>query len=803
MSSELTPEAEMLSEPWLKEAMTLTGEARSLKLQEAAEVLRLKMEYLASKLRDLVLSQPPADLLGYLWSNLLLASFAESEPDYVSNTETDNQKNSLLIALEYVHAVLSCFEEPPEGFGKFREEAAIDLLAIAEQIRSDAMSYSFASSPPRHGAEFGDETGRIEYTAKTTWVILRGNRYQVLEDEFLRFVLEPHDDALRHAYGIGRDEVAAGVQSISDAMREGSMRAREEIYNQMKSTHRIADECGISLEEAIERLRSDQPQAITIVEGAYKDLFKGGLCNLSRHTKLPNALLDDLSFKLGEDKKFFAPGPFCGTPLRTLPSRVKPLIRLEDGYYATDPNFVRDSAYRVIQRGLLTRLPHYKEEWNRRQKSLTESALPKILRHQLEGSSVLTDIYYRDPATGNWVENDTLILLDDTLLQVEAKAGLGFMHSPATDFHKHVRAIQDLVVKAYKQTKRFLEYLASEPEVPLYELQKGKYIEVRRIRLSDYRLVVPIGLTVESFSPFSTMCKELPEIIPILGKYPFVSMAIDDLFVLNRFLPTTGHLLHYLEVRQQVAGIRGADLFDELDHLGAYISKNRFDMTLRKQLAKGTEVVWEGFSAEIDRYFKGDGWRQEIPPTQAYPLELQRLLRALDQTRAPGWLRVESMIRDLDGEVRNKLADILRNLATSLKDYPRRWFFLKGECPLLIWLSREGEPPDFNAVVHQAEVFALTAKLNEVQALCVLVALNGDFTKAQGVTVQTPPPSRDDYQELIGEADILLPRMRDFASPNSSVAPVKVRKDPGRNEPCWCGSDKKFKKCHGSNLDRR
>lgn len=31
------------------------------------------------------------------------------------------------------------------------------------------------------------------------------------------------------------------------------------------------------------------------------------------------------------------------------------------------------------------------------------------------------------------------------------------------------------------------------------------------------------------------------------------------------------------EVRQSVAGLRRAHLFDEYDHLGAYITKNRFD----------------------------------------------------------------------------------------------------------------------------------------------------------------------------------------------------------------------------------
>jgi preprotein translocase subunit SecA len=32
------------------------------------------------------------------------------------------------------------------------------------------------------------------------------------------------------------------------------------------------------------------------------------------------------------------------------------------------------------------------------------------------------------------------------------------------------------------------------------------------------------------------------------------------------------------------------------------------------------------------------------------------------------------------------------------------------------------------------------------------------------------------------------------ARPNE---PVRVEKSPGRNEPCWCGSGKKFKMCHG------
>jgi hypothetical protein len=136
----------------------------------------------------------------------------------------------------------------------------------------------------------------------------------------------------------------------------------------------------------------------------------------------------------------------------------------------------RDSAYRAIGRGLAGRLPGYREEWNRRQKSLTERAFQSILGRQLRDSKVLTEVYYRDPSTGLWVETDAVIECDDVLLVLEAKAGIGAMHSPATHFDSHARAVKNLVVSAYEQTRRFLTYLDSAPDVPLYQAKDGTFV---------------------------------------------------------------------------------------------------------------------------------------------------------------------------------------------------------------------------------------------------------------------------------------------------------------------------------------
>ena len=41
-----------------------------------------------------------------------------------------------------------------------------------------------------------------------------------------------------------------------------------------------------------------------------------------------------------------------------------------------------------------------------------------------------------------------------------------------------------------------------------------------------------------------------------------------------------------------------------------------------------------------------------------------------------------------------------------------------------------------------------------------------------------------------------MARRADAAEPVAQQ-PVRVEKTPGRNEPCFCGSGKKYKLCHG------
>jgi hypothetical protein len=312
--------------------------------------------------------------------------------------------------------------------------------------------------------------------------------------------------------------------------------------------------------------------------------------------------------------------------------------------------------------------------------------------------------------------------------------------------------------------------------------------------------MVPIGLTVESFSPFSSYCKDLPQIVPLLGKHAFVSLSIDDLLVLKRFLPTPGSFSHYMEVRQAVAGLRRAHLFDELDHLGAYLKKNRFDMDIADQLKDGNAklVLWDGMSDVVDRSFEGEDWENEPFPTQTFPEEVLHLLNALDASRKTRWLSVDSCVRDFGDGRRKDLAKMLSDLRQSLDRYPARYFILSGESkPLFVWIQRHDHQIEWGKVNDKASAAALAIKALDVIGVVAEVDVNGTYCGAQPFPVRVPLARAEENAHIYEDAARMAhpTRMVDLAQPKS-VNPAKPQK-VGRNDPCSCGSGLKYKKCHG------
>jgi len=772
------------------------------KRKETAASLLQDMEKIAARMRELIVAMPPHDLLGYIYAQHMMKAIVDQSADQEQHEAGDQSDliNENQFLLEYVHAVLASDAAPANQ--TFDEANCAELFELSQKLRMQSIIFAMTTSADTKDGLFGPDTADIEFRAKSSWVIMRGNRYQVLEEEFYRYVLAPHNDVLNEVYGVGAADIAIGFQAMADATRTGQANAIVEMGKQFEAAQVFAATQGKPLKDVMGAWVAANAEESQVAGLALDDMFRGGIANVSRHTKLPPMVLADLAYQRGEETEFFAPGDFTGTPFRTLPARKKPLIQLGSDYYAVDPCFTRDAGYRALLYNLLQRKPEYKKAFEIRQKTMSEAAFADILNSQLPGAVVFQEIYYKDPANNQWSENDTLILIDDMLLLVEAKAGAAAtIASPALDFGRHAQSVQDLVIKAYKQCERFFRYLDSADEVALYHLIDGKYEVCGRVRRSDYRVMVPIGLTVESFSPFSAYCKELPQVKPLLGKHPFISLSIDDLFVLKRFLPTPGTFAHYMEVRQSVAGICRAHLYDEIDHLGAYLKKNRFDLEIIDQLNDGKAhlVIWDGMSEVVDRSFEGKDWEMEPLPTQEFPEEVLKLLKALDATREPGWLSAESNIRDFGGDDRKNLAETLSKLRQTLDRHPARYFTLAGEGkPLFVWLQQHDQQIDWKKVNDKASAAALAINASKVIGVVTKATADGNYQWAQCFVVQIPKEQTNENNHIYEDAARMAQptRIQSLKKPKDVIYQARAT-NPGRNEPCPCGSGAKYKRCHG------
>ncbi len=172
-------------------------------------------------------------------------------------------------------------------------------------------------------------------------------------------------------------------------------------------------------------------------------------------------------------------------------------------------------------------------------------------------------------------------------------------------------------------------------------------------------------------------------------------------------------------------------------------------------------------------------------------------LFALEAIGAPVLEPALALVPDAAAEQRSYLADVLSRL--SVRD-PRILTLLQGELrrdPMhgAMYLGHYGDPAALPDLLAAFDALPLDSSggLFANQALVELHATiedcGGVLTPAQQAKhLAATAPQRKFREELLGLTT---------GQPTSSLpAPARAKDRPGRNDPCWCGSGRKYKKCH-------
>ena len=740
-------------------------------------VMKASIEMVISELVELIKEVPSTWLL-YALSNM---EFIPTSND--SNTLFFTAAESGIRPTEYIQSLLSVVgcNENEDVDTQLVEIVADEILSVLNKlntmVRQFELFWEITLSEELHDPEL---VGFI--SEAQSYASVRGKRYRSFQVDYVDSLLRAHDFALSNAFGIGCSEVIEGFEALLEALTNGR-------FEPIMELGRLVDHKpqGLSYHEYYEQNKEESDKiALHLTPEAH---------SVERITGWPTRLIEALS-SVPEKESWPPSGGLELWPNTQLPIRTKPFIRLRNTSYCFDYYSLADNFYRALRRALIDVGGETSEEWNKLQAVSSESAVKGLLEKLLPGCEIYANNYYRDPnSPGNYAENDLLVLYDDVLLVVEVKAAAFPPFPPICDYACYVDEYRKILEKADDQCQRVLRYYHSceGDAVSFLDNSYKPKLTVHKRRIRDRYC---ISVTVDNVNEFAAKLEKVGCLNAHRGT---ISIAIDDLDVYSRYFDSPLVFLHFLSQRKAAARSKTLALNDELDHLGFYIERNQYASAADELLAGLEDYDWVFFDnlrTDLDSYFNLYDMPSIRPekPVQLLPELYTDILDCLVCTDAPGRVSIATYLLDFSEESR---AEFCESVAAALKravDRKRRTHVsLLGNTPdsirCSVCISVDGA---FEADERGDRDYALCQIVGQNEPNRVLLSLtfgqDGRMMRVKADWLSADQITPEEQNRLLALWSEMAERRVEHA-----LSERKIR----RNEPCPCGSGKKYKKCHG------
>lgn len=699
-------------------------------------------------------------MLDYVQSLIASVPPAEQQPDDVSEEDWDRLRNNV--------------------------KTLFDQITIGYQT---CLTASRRAADPQLDMELEE----FRFRAEGMWMHVRGKRYQTHERVALAELLAPHSDILTRLFDMSANEIAGELDKILQKLSSGaaqSMLALKKFHEDSipKLDAIIASGEAETPEEVMAKLFED-PALAAQGQAAMGGAFGLDLFDVAKITRLPASLVDDLTWSPGEDAEFMAPGEFAGWPLRIWPTMKRPFIRIDGRAMCFEMWGLFDNIYRALQRLILKLEPDYREQWKTGQQKASEAIPITYFDKLLPGNQSFAPITYQwRTGTGKrqWCECDGLVIYDDHLFVFEVKAGAFTYTSPATDLGAHLASLQNLLGAPATQGSRFLDYLESAPEVPIFDEARS---EVARLKRADFRQVTILAMSLDAFTELAARAHHLAKVGVELGPRPIWALSIDDLRVYADVITNPLIFLHYVEQRMRSVTNQRIDLDDEMDHLGLYLAQNNYDQFAR-DFGGGVDghLRFNGYREPIDEYYSVViNGEEPVPPQQHMPARFAEIVEVLASSSKPGRSFLASFLLDSGGELRTMIADGIDNQLEGNSRLRRlRPFLVAGESPFTVCTWSPSVPRIESGALDYAR--PVVAANDGAERLLIELEYDG---MDRLIDVHWQNVSLDGLT-----ADQLAKaQLRGTIGKQQRVALARTSGKIRVNEQCPCGSGKKYKRC--------
>ena len=608
--------------------------------------------------------------------------------------------------------------------------------------------------------------------------MVRGERYQDFQLEYYEPFLLPHDAELKSLYGISAHELVDGLAKLERALSQGRFEGFAAIGSVLASHPTSMDPSELSDAES------------AVLRDALFESTQVGHYDVERITGWPIELIRRMAYSPGE-AHWYDQSEYEFWPIVTLPIHDRPFIALDGHYYCFDYYSLMDNFYRVVQKTVIGDDPAYENRWNTIQQEASETLVERVFSALLPGCTCYRNNHYGPRKKRS--ENDLLVTYADAAIVVEVKAGQFTAAPPLTDYEAHIKRYRALIEDACSQAGAMVGYLGNNPKgAPLFDAKNN---EKARISIDGMAEVFAVAVTAENVNTFAAKADKLAFLELPEGT---ISISIDELTVYMHFFDSPLVFLHFLRQRTRAARNEKLMLFDELDHLGMYIQHNCYAMEA-DDIPDGALLIADGYRADIDRYFslRRYGTLNAAKPRIRIPKLVKDIISYLEESGEPNKVDASFFLLDLSDEGKaDFVGAVNRIMEHQSKTHRQTSVSLGGQGGdvfATVFVRQRGvlQPYDIDEMRERAA--SLLFALNEPEH--VLITMEFDETRRladfhfERLSPQNYTSAEVERLSALG-SDFLQSRVDSHMRTYGKI---------GRNEPCPCGSGRKYKKCHGGN----
>ena len=679
--------------------------------------------------------------------------------------------------LEFVQSILVTHKSHADGCEDLDEMRmqCFEALQLVEEMYLALIPFSFYY---RYIAEQQTkDENLIELIADAQMMYLvRGKRDVYFHERYFSLLLKKHDQTFREFFGVSAEEVVAGISSLAnmlfysgvEMLREHAIKLRDA---RQSTGNNVTDELAVDLWHDLHRRVEDIEQF-----------------NVGKVTGWDQRLLEALSLPLADvDREPTYEYQFW--PIDDLPIKDRPFVRIGGAYYCFDYYSFVDNIYRALFN--VVRVGDRSGLWSKPQTLAIESAVSEVFKKLLPGCRQLRNVLYNPTARqGEGNELDVVIFAAGMTFVVEAK-GVWLQHaSPLLNFDKVKAFYENGIRKAGKQSRRFKDYVDQNNEIVFYNPDGS---EAWRGLRSSLGKICRMCVTVDSENFVTTSTMRLKE--AAIDAEGLICISLDDLLVYECYFDSPMLFLAYMDFRSSQTEYDNVSSGDELDYLGLFIH-GRTDAEDFRRICKGDAALHiGGYHEELDEFFQSLHGREVKKPELYMPSMLRKLIDDIWRTSSQEKRQLAIFLTSLDKRCKDRLAKMLECEIESQRsgDHQRlrSTFYERNESSSgLSLLINTQYAARLTEVDKMLRLQGIMSKYNEENRDLLTIEYDPSDTlvdvKVQKINVKDLCADPQKVNSMVGEIEKRVV---------SRV--IRERGVPGRNDPCPCGSGKKYKKCCG------